>query len=267
MSSSSGHCFRPVILAPTYNNGGTLPGILERLDALNLPIVIVNDGATDATGEHLRAWQQRVGPQRKLVLIHPHNAGKAAALRTGFAAAAAGGFTHAATIDTDGQLDPEQIPDLLALAQRHPTALILGTRDDTKADYPARSRLGRRISNFAIRAESGLRISDSQCGLRVYPLGLIAAVRCRAPYFAFEAEIITRAAWARCPVLEFAANCRYFVPPARVSHFRPVVDTLRGLGLHARLLARALVPLPHPRWPEAGEVGGVASVFSDPPLP
>jgi glycosyltransferase involved in cell wall biosynthesis len=241
--------FRPIILAPTYNNAGTLPGILERLDRLNQPIIIVNDGSTDDTAEHLRRWKQRPRAQRIFLQTHPRNAGKAAALRTGFTAAAQAGFTHAATIDTDGQLDPEQIPDILALAQQNPTALILGTRDDTKADYPARSRLGRRISNFAIRMESALRISDSQCGLRVYPLGLIAAVRCRAPFFAFEAEIITRAGWARCPVLEFPANCRYFVPPARVSHFRPVIDTLRGLRLHARLLLRATLPYPHPRWP------------------
>ena len=77
------------------------------------------------------------------VVTHNRNRGKAAALKTGFAAAAEAGFTHAITIDTDGQLDPEQIPELLAAARENPSALVVGCRDDGKADYPARSRLGR----------------------------------------------------------------------------------------------------------------------------
>ena len=55
------------------------------------------------------------------------------------------GFTHAVTMDTDGQLDPEQIPELLRLAQRSPQALVLSFRDETKDDYPAKSRMGRSI--------------------------------------------------------------------------------------------------------------------------
>ncbi len=247
MTSFSGNSFRPVVLAPTYNNAGTLPDILNRIDQLQLPAIVVNDGSTDGTDDCLERWRLDAQSTPRVVVTHSGNQGKAAALHTGFAVARQEDFTHAVTIDTDGQLDPEQIPDLVAMAAKHGDSLILGVRDDTKADYPFRSRLGRRISNFAIRAESGLRISDSQCGLRVYPLALLSAIRCTAPFFAFEAEVITRAAWAGCRVLEFPANCRYFTPPARVSHFRPVIDTLRGLRLHARLLAQAAIPFARPR--------------------
>ena len=59
--------------------------------------------------------------------------------------------THAVTIDTDGQLDPDEIPRLLDAARAAPQALILGTRDETAADYPARSRTGRRVSNLLVR--------------------------------------------------------------------------------------------------------------------
>lgn len=237
--------FSPAIIAPSYNNAATLPDVLKRIQSLNLPLIVVNDGSTDATPEILSRWGALHDNVR--VLTHSRNQGKADALRTGFAAAASAGHTHAATIDTDGQLDPEQIPDLLAVSRRNPNALILGMRDDTKADYPARSRIGRRISNFAIRVESGLRIQDSQCGLRVYPLKLIQTVRCRAPFFAFEAEIITRAKWAGFPILEVPANCRYLPPEQRVSHFKPWKDTLRGIRMHARLLGRAIIPWPHHR--------------------
>src|SRR5690349_15943341 len=117
--------FRPVVIAPTYNNARTLAGVLDRVVALGLPVIVVNDGATDGTAEVLGRW---VGTQggRGRVVTHDVNRGKAAALRTGFRAAAEAGYTHAATIDTDGQLDPEQIPALVKLAAENPAALVLG---------------------------------------------------------------------------------------------------------------------------------------------
>src|SRR5687767_3581022 len=115
-SNSSASPFSPVVITPTYNNCGTLAGVLGRVEALGLPMIVVDDGSTDSTAEVLREWAARRqdGPAR--VLTHARNRGKADALRTGFAAAAAAGHTHAVTIDTDGQLDPEEIPLLLAVA-------------------------------------------------------------------------------------------------------------------------------------------------------
>jgi uncharacterized protein (DUF2062 family) len=184
------------------------------------------------------------------VQVHAHtqNKGKAAALKTGFAAAADAGYTHAITIDTDGQHDPEEIPVLLEAARANPSAYVLGFRDDTRPDYPAKSRIGRRISNFFIRIESGLRVRDSQCGMRVYPLRLVQIVRCRAGHFGYEAEIITRAGWSKCPVVEVPIVTRYLPAGERVSHFRPWLDTVRGMAMHVRLVFRALAPWPHPKY-------------------
>lgn len=228
---------------PTYNNARTLADVLARTLAQGFPVLVVNDGCTDATGEILRAFEGRVH-----VAVHPRNRGKAAALRTGFGAARRAGYTHAVTLDTDGQLDPAQIPDFVRAAERDPRALVVGSRDETKSDYPTRSRTGRRVSNFFVRLESGAVVSDSQCGFRVYPLGLVETVRCGAGHFGFETEVITRAAWAGCPLSEVPVYCTYSPPGGRVTHFRPWVDSIRAVGMHARLVFRALVPVPHPRW-------------------
>ena len=92
---------------------------MRRVRALDLPLIVVNDGSTDETAAVLAAMSQ--SDRSIMVLTHPHNRGKAAALATGFAAASQAGYTHAVTIDTDGQLDPEQIPSLLSLARSHTT--------------------------------------------------------------------------------------------------------------------------------------------------
>jgi uncharacterized protein (DUF2062 family) len=224
--------------------------------ALGLPLVVVDDGSTDDTRAILAS---SVAASDVTVVTRPRNRGKGAALRTGFAAAADAGFTHAVTIDTDGQHDAAEIPRLLARAREAPDALMIGHRDESAPGYPARSLLGRRLSNLFIRMESGVRVGDSQCGMRVYPLGLVAAVRARAGRFGFETEIVTRAGWAGCAVLEVPVACRYLPPGERVSHLRPVVDTLRAIGMHARLLARAMSPWPrHPRWPARPESVGAA---------
>ena len=115
--------FRPVVLVPTFNNAGTLGDVLERVGQLGIATFVINDGSTDETAHILR----QIGSVT--VLTHPSNQGKAAALRSGFIAAAQNGFTHAVTIDADGQHDPEQIPTMLEMALAHPEAIILGVRD------------------------------------------------------------------------------------------------------------------------------------------
>jgi uncharacterized protein (DUF2062 family) len=246
--------FRPVVLAPTYNNAATLVGILDRIEATGLPILVVNDGSTDQTPHLLEAWAHPAppGPPRRVavhVITHPRNRGKAEALNTGFEAAARLGYTHVATIDTDGQLDPESLPSLVEVARRSPRALVLGVRSESIEGYPARSLAGRRLSNLAIRCEAGVTIEDSQCGLRVYPLALFDATRCRARRYAFEAEVLTRAAWAGFPIEQVPVPCRYFPKDERVSHFKPGRDSWSGLRLHLRLLGEALLPWRRPASP------------------
>jgi uncharacterized protein (DUF2062 family) len=235
--------FRPVVVAPTYNNAATLPAVLAGLAGLDLPVVVVNDGSTDGTNAVLSAWAA-ADPAARAALTHPRNRGKAAALRTAFAHVAAAGHTHAVTIDTDGQLSPADVAPLLVRARDRPTALVLGTRDARAAGYPRRSRLGRWASNRLVWLESGQVVSDSQCGLRVYPLAFATIARAVAEWFGYETEIITRAAWAGVPVLQVPVSCRYLPSGERVSHFRPVIDSVRALAMHARLISAACNPLP-----------------------
>jgi uncharacterized protein (DUF2062 family) len=235
---------RPVVVAPTHNNAATLPDILRRIHDTALAVIIVNDGSTDATAGILSAWADEA--TENCVITLRRNLGKAAALRAGFVEAARAGFTHAITIDTDGQLSPEDIPNLLTRAVSNEKALVLGARDAKAADYPARSRFGRWVSNLLVRLETGREISDSQCGLRIYPLRLVNTIRCGAGHYGFETEIITRAIWAATPILEAPVHCRYFAGPARVSHFKPGLDSLRAMGMHLRLIVRAMNPV-HPK--------------------
>jgi uncharacterized protein (DUF2062 family) len=236
---------RPVIVAPTFNNARTLPDILQRLDPFGLDVIVTNDGSTDTSASILHEWAAHAGKTSRIVIVHDRNRGKAAALRSAFARAAELGYTHAITIDTDGQLAPEQVPMLLECSRCHPDALILGCRDDQAADYPRKSFVGRWVSNTLVRWQSGAVVSDSQCGFRVYPLATTARLGCRASRFSFETEVLTRAAWAGVPLHPVEVSCTYNPPHGRVTHFKPWRDSLRAVGMHATLLCRAfLLPFP-----------------------
>ncbi len=235
---------QPIVIAPTYNNGRMLADVLSHIAAQGLPVLVVNDGSTDDTAGILKRWiAQPIEGTLRQVVTHPRNRGKADALRTGFSAARQQGFTHAITIDTDAQLDPAQIADLLLEARQHPAALIVGDRDATANDYPAKSRAGRRVSNFCVKLESGLNVSDSQCGFRVYPLDLLVDLPCHEGRYGYETEILTRFAWAGGEMRHVPVRCIYDVPGGRISHLNPRSDTLRGIAMHARLLGRSLLPI------------------------
>jgi len=235
--------FDPVVIAPSYNNAGTLGSVLDQILDQKLPLIVVNDGATDGTAALLADRVEAVGDAELLsVETHEANQGKAAALQSGFKVAAARGFTHALTIDTDGQHDPKDMHDLLDAARQHPAALIIGTRSEKIDGYPAKSLIGRRISNMLIWLESGARVEDSQSGYRVYPIALTQTLQCRAGFYGYETEVLTRAAWIGCDLIAVPIPSCYLPDDQRVSHLNPWKDSLRAVGMHLRLLALTMLP-------------------------
>jgi glycosyltransferase involved in cell wall biosynthesis len=117
---------REMVVLPTYNNGGTLEDILARVERLGLDVCVVDDGSVDGSAEILARWAGGTNAKLHHVITHRQNQGKAAALASAFEWGSDNGFTHAVTLDTDGQLAPEDVPALLEAARKNPAALILG---------------------------------------------------------------------------------------------------------------------------------------------
>jgi uncharacterized protein (DUF2062 family) len=234
---------RAVALLPTYDNARTLAGVIEGVLRTGLPVLVVNDGSADGTAAVVSAFAGRIH-----VVTHDTNQGKAAALKTGFEWALKNGYTHAVTIDTDGQHDPADAIALVDRARQSPESFVLGTRRTDTAGYPKKSRVGRWAANTLVRWEAGPRVSDSQCGLRVYPLRSTLNLPTRSNRYGYETEVLTRCGWAGVPIVEVPIRCVYAIDGGRVTHFRPWVDSLRAARLHVRLLTlgawRWLNPMP-----------------------
>ncbi|BAM05247.1 glycosyltransferase family 2 protein [Phycisphaera mikurensis] len=229
--------FEPLVLVPAFNHAPALGAVLAGLPA-GTPALVVDDGSTDATGAVVTAAATRRADLFRL--RHADNRGKAAALHTGFAWAMGRGFTHAVTLDADGQHDPAAVPAMLAASAADRGSLVLGVRPGRLPGTPLRSAVGRSVSDRSVRLACGLRVSDSQTGMRVYPLAAVVRAGCTASRFGFETEVIVRCHRLGVRVVEVPVGGRYAVATGRVTHFRPVADSLRGLRLHARLVAERL---------------------------
>lgn len=116
--------FRPCVVIPCYNHGAMMANVLSRLAPFGLPCLIVDDGSDEGTRLEL---ERLAAEQSQVTLIRlAENAGKGTAVIRGLTESARAGYTHAVQVDADGQHAIEDIPQLLALAERNPEALISG---------------------------------------------------------------------------------------------------------------------------------------------
>jgi glycosyltransferase involved in cell wall biosynthesis len=221
------------VLVPVYNHGLTIQQVVQGAKAA-FPVIVVDDGSTDQTPRVLAIEN---GITR---LTFKQNQGKAAALKAGFAKAEELGFTHAITIDADGQHPVSALADFAAACRKEPGAFIIGVRNLKAARAPFARRFSNALSTFWFRFETGVRLSDTQCGFRVYPLAAIRQLRVESDRYAFELEIMVKAAWAGIPLIPQPVPVDYEAPTSRLSHFHPLRDFLRISRVHSRLTGQAL---------------------------
>ncbi len=214
---------RVTVVIPCYDAGHRLGPVVRGARVHGLPVVVVDDGSTDGSGELAKEAGADV------VLRHPRNQGKGAALRTGFRYALQQGADAVLTIDADGQHDPAEIPLLLSAHTQAPTALVIGVRSFSPEDMPTRSRIGNRISTFWIGLYAGQRYADTQSGFRVYPRAIAALPSLRTSRFDTEAELLLTAAKLGLALVEVPVRTIY--DDDRITHFHGLKDTLRVMRL------------------------------------
>jgi glycosyltransferase involved in cell wall biosynthesis len=221
---------RIAVVIPVFNHAATVGEVVRSALSLDLPVIVVDDGSTDASFGRVRS----IDGVR--ILRHRTNRGKGAALLTGMAEAAKTA-DWAVTLDADGQHHPEYAPALIAAIPDGSRPIVVGARRGMRsARAPWTSRFGREFSNFWVRTAGGPEVADTQSGFRVYPLPEALRLGVRSRRFQFEVEILVRAAWNRIPVIEAPVRVLYRPGSERISHFHPFFDFLRNFGMFARLI-------------------------------
>ena len=168
-------------IIPAHNEATRISPVIQA-SLEHLPVLVVDDGSTDATAD----VAQTAGAQ---VLRQVPNQGKGMALKTGFARALAEGYDAVVTLDADGQHDPSEIPLFLAAFSERSPDLIIGSRDFTK--MPLSRRFANTSGRLLFSRALGQPIRDNQSGYRLVSRRLMAAsLESQQGGFEFEVDMV-----------------------------------------------------------------------------
>ena len=217
---------------PTYNNGGTLRNMVERVLAYCADVIVVNDGCTDNSAAILASFGNAI-----TVVDYGKNRGKGFALKQGFKKAKALGFDYALTIDSDGQHFPEDIPLFVNALEQNEEALIVGSRNLNQENMPDGNTFANKFSNFWFKVQTGIDLPDTQTGFRLYPLRRLPKIF--SSRYEAELALLVFSAWRGIDLIPVKINVLY--PEDRVTHFRPFWDFFRISVLNTLLCLVAVV--------------------------
>jgi glycosyltransferase involved in cell wall biosynthesis len=242
MTASATH----LILIPSYDPGTLVYETVRAARQQWTPVWVMVDGSTDGTAAGLLAMAATDPGLRVLVL--PENGGKGAAILRGLDLAVGEGFTHALTMDSDGQHPADLIPTFMAASSGAPDCMVLGVPVfDTNA--PKLRVHGRKLSNGLAKLETlWTGIGDSLYGFRVYPIEPLRQVMHGERWmrrFDFDPEAVVRLCWRGVRPINLPAPVQYLAADkGGVSHFNYLRDNTLLTWMHLRLMLGFLLRLP-----------------------
>ena len=174
------------VIVPVYNEEKTIAKILDKIEAVSLPgwkkeIIIVNDGSTDQTGAILKKLESRY-----LILRHPKNLGKGAAIKTALAKT---NGEYVLIQDADLEYDPADWPKILkALDEK--TAAVYGSRNLGGAGrgyfhYYFGGRFLTLLTNFLFKSN----LTDVNAGYKLFWTNILKSMDLKSRGFEFCEEV------------------------------------------------------------------------------
>lgn len=203
-------------------------------------IILVDDGSS-RENRHYFTELETVHPEVTL-LTHEKNLGKGAALKTAF-----GYFLEnrqdrdgVVTADGDGQ---HRMEDIMACANAMlcgESAVVMGCRDFELESVPPKSRFGNKCTALVFRLFFGMKLSDTQTGLRAIPAEYIRTImEAAGARYEYETNMLLLVGQHHIPYREVKIETIYY-DDNQASHFRPIRDSLRVYGLILKYAANSL---------------------------
>lgn len=225
---------RVLAAVPCFNEERFIGSVVLKTRQYIGRVLVVDDGSSDITAEVAEA-------AGAVVIKHQQNSGKAEALNTAFAAASALDVDVLVVLDGDGQHRPEEIPALVEALTDEGADIVIGSRflPDALGSIPNVRRAGQQLLTTATNLGSGVAVSDSQSGFRVFSRRAIEMLNFRERGFSVEAEMQFLAGEYGLRVVERPITAVYADPPKR-NVFGQGLTVLNGvlrlIGQHRPLL-------------------------------
>ena len=188
-------------------------------------IIIVNDGSDEA---HMEPFRQAAEHKEVTVLRHEVNRGKGCALKTAFKYCIENrpDISGVVTVDGDNQHRPVDIKACCEMMIKNPNHVVLGCRDFSGDNIPAKSKFGNNMTKGVFRFACGIKISDTQTGLRAIPAKYLEFMsRIKGDRFEYETRVLLEMKRHNIEFLEVKIETVYIDENA-TTHFRPIKDSI-----------------------------------------
>ena len=215
---------KPIVIIPAYNPDEKLIKVVEKLNEMNIKVIVVNDGSEQQCRSIFEILRSRLLCD---ICHHGVNRGKGAALKTGIQYTALNypetiGYV---TADADGQHSPEDILKVVNALESNPESFILGTRDFSGKGIPLKSFLGNKITSFVYLLSTGKKCSDTQTGLRGIPRKYNRlCLNVPGDKYEYEMNFLLEMGQNEIPFINVPIETIYLEKNAS-SHFNPIRDS------------------------------------------
>lgn len=208
-------------LVPAYNEEGRISNLIKKLSIEGKDIIVIDDGSRDGTAREIESTGV-------ILLKHPSNLGKGAALKTGFVYAMANNYDYVITLDGDGQHKTEESRDFLKSIRKSKTDILVGTREYSYRNMPLDRFLTNLTTSLVVSILANKSIRDSQSGYRAISARVMKNVKLRTSNYQTESEILIKSGRLRYSIGSVPISTIYGVGKSKI---RPIRDTLRFIKL------------------------------------
>ena len=220
---------RVSVIVPSLNPDEKLCNTIKSLLEVGFTdIICVNDGSREDCLKYFPPESENITR-----LTHEVNRGKGAALKTAFSYIVENrpDSIGAVTVDGDGQHAAKDVLACVEQMVEYGDKIILGCRDFSLSHVPARSRFGNRLTSGVFRALCGLKISDTQTGLRAFPSAYYKdMLEVSGDRFEYETNMLLEMKARKIPYGEVKIDTVY-IEENKTSHFHPIKDSYRIYSL------------------------------------
>jgi len=219
---------RTCVIIPTYNESKAIAELIKQIKDLNLEVIIIDDGSSDATVKIAQASGSKV-------LLNETNTGKGATLIKGYNFAIAQGFDAIISMDGDGQHSSEDIKTFIQKAQNPNVFVIIGNRMMMTKKMPILRIITNNFMSWLLSLIIKQKIPDTQCGFRLVKREALLAMNLSTTKYETESEILIKAARLGYKIESVPVKTIYCGQKSKIN---PFIDTLRFLRLLTRQAIR-----------------------------
>ncbi len=206
---------------PFYNEKESLAGVIS----CTLPhvdhLILVDDGSTDGT-------QNIIPLNEKIILIaHPQNLGKGAALKSGLIESIKRGFDISITLDADMQHPPDDIPKFISELKKYD--VVVGNRLSSLGNMPLQRIASNKLTSLLLSLKTKIKLPDTQCGFRGYRNNVLENILPNFSGYEAESEMLINASRSNCRIGFVTIPTIYANEKSKMKPVKTIIGFLRVL--------------------------------------